>query len=178
MSSEYASIPSSGKLKLKGVKDSKIEKKKKKKTTTSEHNTTTVGAPTHMKGTDDSDFVDNSVVLKHLNPSSSTPGNLPSKSTTISNPTKTATSTTPQPSPNQNPKQNEDPIQPRRDEYEETTTLKTPAELRHELQRRKRLEDRLRKEGGAKTHKQRVEELNRYLSGLSEHHDMPKIGPG
>ncbi|RMD41827.1 hypothetical protein DV735_g3328, partial [Chaetothyriales sp. CBS 134920] len=52
------------------------------------------------------------------------------------------------------------------------------AERRYEEQRRKRLEERLRKEGGAKTHKQRVEELNRYLSGLSEHHDMPKIGPG
>jgi protein FAM32A len=29
-----------------------------------------------------------------------------------------------------------------------------------------------------KTHKQRVEELNSHLSRLSEHHDMPKIGPG
>ena len=29
-----------------------------------------------------------------------------------------------------------------------------------------------------KTHKKRVEELNTYLSKLSEHHDMPKIGPG
>lgn len=29
-----------------------------------------------------------------------------------------------------------------------------------------------------KTHKQRVEELNAHLARLSEHHDMPKIGPG
>lgn len=29
-----------------------------------------------------------------------------------------------------------------------------------------------------KTHKERVEELNSHLSRLSEHHDMPKIGPG
>lgn len=29
-----------------------------------------------------------------------------------------------------------------------------------------------------KTHKQRVEDLNSHLSRLSEHHDMPKIGPG
>jgi protein FAM32A len=36
---------------------------------------------------------------------------------------------------------------------------------------------RLEREG-VKTHKQRVEELNRYLSTLSEHHDMPRIGPG
>jgi protein FAM32A len=49
---------------------------------------------------------------------------------------------------------------------------KTPAERRHEEMRRKRLEERLKREGGVKTHKQRVEELNRYLSGLSEHHDM------
>jgi len=39
------------------------------------------------------------------------------------------------------------------------------------------LDDRLKREG-LKTHKERVEELNKYLSGLSEHHDMPRIGPG
>ncbi|KAF2122872.1 hypothetical protein BDV96DRAFT_593354 [Lophiotrema nucula] len=55
---------------------------------------------------------------------------------------------------------------------------KTEAEKRHEEMRKKRLEERLKREGGVKTHKERVEELNRYLSGLSEHHDMPKIGPG
>jgi hypothetical protein len=33
------------------------------------------------------------------------------------------------------------------------------------------LNDRLQKEG-VKTHKERVEELNKYLSKLSEHHDM------
>lgn len=54
---------------------------------------------------------------------------------------------------------------------------KTEAEKRYEETRRKRLEERLKKEG-VKTHKERVEELNKYLSGLSEHHDMPKIGPG
>jgi hypothetical protein len=35
----------------------------------------------------------------------------------------------------------------------------------------KQLNDRLQKEG-VKTHKERVEELNKYLSKLSEHHDM------
>ena len=48
---------------------------------------------------------------------------------------------------------------------------KTDAELRHEERRRKRLDERLKREG-TKTHKERVEELNRYLSNLSEHHDM------
>lgn len=54
---------------------------------------------------------------------------------------------------------------------------KTDAERRHDEMRRKRLEERLKREG-VKTHKEKVEELNKYLSGLSEHHDMPKIGPG
>ncbi|OAK95497.1 DUF1754-domain-containing protein [Phaeosphaeriaceae sp. SRC1lsM3a] len=54
---------------------------------------------------------------------------------------------------------------------------KTEAEKRHDEMRRKRLEERLKREG-VKTHKEKVEELNKYLSGLSEHHDMPKIGPG
>lgn len=55
---------------------------------------------------------------------------------------------------------------------------KTPAQIRQEEMKRKRLEEKFEREGGVKTHKERVEELNRYLSGLSEHHDMPKIGPG
>jgi len=33
------------------------------------------------------------------------------------------------------------------------------------------LDEKLKREG-TKTHKERVEELNRYLSNLSEHHDM------
>ncbi|GAB7323780.1 hypothetical protein MBLNU13_g07236t1 [Cladosporium sp. NU13] len=57
-------------------------------------------------------------------------------------------------------------------------TGKTDAQRRHEEIKRKRLDERLKREGGAKTHKQRVEELNKYLSTLSEHHDMPRIGPG
>ena len=57
---------------------------------------------------------------------------------------------------------------------------RTDAERRFEEARRKKL---LEKAEGArpellKTHKERVEELNTYLSKLSEHHDMPKIGPG
>jgi len=54
---------------------------------------------------------------------------------------------------------------------------KTASERAYEEMRRKRLADRIAREG-PKTHKQRVEELNKYLSTLSEHHDMPRIGPG
>ncbi|PSN66296.1 DUF1754-domain-containing protein [Corynespora cassiicola Philippines] len=54
---------------------------------------------------------------------------------------------------------------------------KTEAEKRYDEMRRKRRDEKIKKEG-FKTHKEKVEELNKYLSGLSEHHDMPKIGPG
>ncbi|KAI9845018.1 MAG: hypothetical protein M1837_005162 [Sclerophora amabilis] len=54
---------------------------------------------------------------------------------------------------------------------------KTESERRHEEKKRRRLNERLKREG-VKTHKERVEELNKYLSNLSEHHDMPRIGPG
>ncbi|PMD26151.1 DUF1754-domain-containing protein [Hyaloscypha hepaticicola] len=54
---------------------------------------------------------------------------------------------------------------------------KTASERAYEEMRRKRLHERLQKEG-VKTHKEKVEELNKYLSNLSEHHDMPRIGPG
>ncbi|KAL2191810.1 DUF1754-domain-containing protein [Thermothelomyces heterothallicus CBS 203.75] len=59
---------------------------------------------------------------------------------------------------------------------------KTEAERRFAEIKRKRLKElaeskRIRPEL-LKTHKQRVEELNAHLARLSEHHDMPKIGPG
>lgn len=45
--------------------------------------------------------------------------------------------------------------------------ISSPVYPNHLLQ----LDERLKREG-TKTHKERVEELNRYLSNLSEHHDM------
>ncbi|KAK3903424.1 protein FAM32A [Staphylotrichum tortipilum] len=59
---------------------------------------------------------------------------------------------------------------------------KTETERRFAEAKRKRLKEltesgRIRPEL-LKTHKERVEELNAHLARLSEHHDMPKIGPG
>ncbi|KAI1076328.1 DUF1754-domain-containing protein [Whalleya microplaca] len=48
----------------------------------------------------------------------------------------------------------------------------------YEPQMLKMLEDPKTSAEFRKTHKERVEGLNTYLSKLSEHHDMPKIGPG
>ncbi|KAI0120217.1 hypothetical protein GGR51DRAFT_15827 [Nemania sp. FL0031] len=59
---------------------------------------------------------------------------------------------------------------------------KTEAERRHEEAMKKKMQRMLEDPALAsevrKTHKERVESLNTYLSKLSEHHDMPKIGPG
>ncbi|KAH6626900.1 hypothetical protein B0J18DRAFT_153929 [Chaetomium sp. MPI-SDFR-AT-0129] len=65
---------------------------------------------------------------------------------------------------------------------EEDEEAKTETERRFAEAKRKRLKEltesgRIRPEL-LKTHKQRVEELNAHLARLSEHHDMPKIGPG
>ncbi|CAK45619.1 uncharacterized protein An08g06490 [Aspergillus niger] len=63
--------------------------------------------------------------------------------------------------------------EPRADEHESSSagTGKTEAERKYEEMRKKRLQERLKREG-VKTHKERVEELNKYLSRLSEHHDI------
>lgn len=72
--------------------------------------------------------------------------------------------------------------QEREEEEEPTERRKTEAERRFEEARKKKLlelsESANSRPGLLKTHKERVEELNTYLSKLSEHHDMPKIGPG
>lgn len=68
------------------------------------------------------------------------------------------------------------------DQQGPSRSRKTEAERRFEEVRRKKLLELSESAGSRpellKTHKERVEELNTYLSKLSEHHDMPKIGPG
>ncbi|KAJ3379337.1 hypothetical protein HDU84_006735 [Entophlyctis sp. JEL0112] len=65
----------------------------------------------------------------------------------------------------------------------------TEAERRFEETRKKRLEFTVclswivkAAEKAAKTaqksHAERVQELNKYLESLSEHHDIPRVGPG
>ncbi|EPT01516.1 hypothetical protein FOMPIDRAFT_1048672 [Fomitopsis schrenkii] len=54
---------------------------------------------------------------------------------------------------------------------------KTPAEKRFEEVQRKRLAEKVARLAH-KTHKDRVHEFNSKLEALSEHHDIPKVGPG
>ncbi|KAL2110082.1 hypothetical protein VUR80DRAFT_1641 [Thermomyces stellatus] len=68
------------------------------------------------------------------------------------------------------------------EEEEPPVVKKTEAEKRLEEMKRKRFlemaENPEARPELLKTHKERVEELNSFLSKLSEHNDMPKIGPG
>ncbi|OZJ06008.1 hypothetical protein BZG36_01095 [Bifiguratus adelaidae] len=67
------------------------------------------------------------------------------------------------------------------DSSSSTTTDKKPkktaAELKFEEAQRLRQEERIRKQA-AMSHKDRVADFNRRLEELSEHYDIPKVGPG
>lgn len=78
------------------------------------------------------------------------------------------------------PKKEEPQEKDEDEEAEPSTSRKTEAERRFEEARKKRLLEKAETSRPEllKSHKERVEELNTYLSKLSEHHDMPKIGPG
>ncbi|KAI0652029.1 DUF1754-domain-containing protein [Trametes meyenii] len=54
---------------------------------------------------------------------------------------------------------------------------KTAAEKRFEEVQRKRLAEKVARLAN-KSHKDRVNEFNSKLEALSEHHDIPKVGPG
>lgn len=131
-----------GGLKLKGSKPSGIKKKKSKSSKSSSSATASTSTTLTKR------------------PTSTSPP--PAGTPTDSKDTPTSASA----------KDEEDALWRQVEEREAEQDYKTPTEKRHEEMRRKRLEDRLKREGGGRTHKQRVEELNKYLSGLSEHHDM------
>ncbi|TVY12514.1 Protein FAM32A [Lachnellula arida] len=137
-----------GGLKLKGSAPTGIKKKKKSKTSTITTTSTSTSEPT----------------------TSTTLQNPPTEET----PSTSTSSSNPPHDPNHDPTQN---LNLKTLEQKSSSDGKTPSERAYEETRRKRLADRIAREG-PKTHKQRVEELNKYLSTLSEHHDMPRIGPG
>ncbi|RUS23843.1 hypothetical protein BC938DRAFT_474525 [Jimgerdemannia flammicorona] len=54
---------------------------------------------------------------------------------------------------------------------------KTAAELKFEETRRKRQEEKVKK-AATKSHKEKVAEFNQKLEEMTEHYDIPKVGPG
>ncbi|KAI9149368.1 hypothetical protein HJFPF1_11420 [Paramyrothecium foliicola] len=68
---------------------------------------------------------------------------------------------------------------PAKDGEEDRPTELTEAQKHFEEVKRQRLLKMVEKHPELlKSHRERVEDRNKYLSRLSEHHDMPKIGPG
>ena len=57
------------------------------------------------------------------------------------------------------------------------TDKRTAAEKRYDEMIAKREKERVSK-AASKSHRERVNEFNAYLQNLSEHHDIPKVGPG
>lgn len=53
----------------------------------------------------------------------------------------------------------------------------TPAERRYIEQRTQLDVNRLAKEAN-KSHRDRIQDFNQYLANMSEHYDIPKVGPG
>ena len=54
---------------------------------------------------------------------------------------------------------------------------RTAAERRHDAAVAAREAERIRALA-SKSHRERVAEYNAHLASLSEHHDIPKVGPG
>ncbi len=63
------------------------------------------------------------------------------------------------------------------DPHAEVADRRTAAEKRYDEMQAKR-EREMATKMAAKSHRERVNEFNAYLQNLSEHHDIPKVGPG
>ncbi|KAK5581278.1 hypothetical protein RB653_001309 [Dictyostelium firmibasis] len=77
---------------------------------------------------------------------------------------------------------NETIIDKQEHDEEEISNIKvsktlTDAEKKHKEKLNRKEQKRIDKLVN-KSHKEKIEEYNKYLSSLSEHHDVPKVGPG
>ncbi|KZL81928.1 hypothetical protein CI238_06471, partial [Colletotrichum incanum] len=155
---EYASAVGGG-LKLKGAKVGKPKKKKRRDKSDLEKNLETGDEGGGTSGT-------SGALVRHRDDAASEDDNRKKKSKKRGG--------------SQDPGAEADAEESRDDDGR--VVQKTEAERRYEERKRKRLLELAESSSSRpellKTHKERVEELNTYLSKLSEHHDMPKIGPG
>ncbi|XP_031496374.1 uncharacterized protein LOC116261707 isoform X1 [Nymphaea colorata] len=53
----------------------------------------------------------------------------------------------------------------------------TPAEKKY-IEQRAKLDVNLLAKTSGKSHRDRIQDFNQYLANLSEHYDIPKVGPG
>ncbi|KXN70582.1 DUF1754-domain-containing protein [Conidiobolus coronatus NRRL 28638] len=64
-----------------------------------------------------------------------------------------------------------------KDLKDDFTQVKTESELKFEKIQQERMKEKI-KEVSKHSHKDKVAEFNAKLSNLSEHYDIPKVGPG
>ncbi|XP_010277209.1 PREDICTED: protein FAM32A isoform X1 [Nelumbo nucifera] len=55
--------------------------------------------------------------------------------------------------------------------------LLTPAERRY-IDQREKIDVRRLAKNANKSHRDRIQDFNQYLANMSEHYDIPKVGPG
>lgn len=55
--------------------------------------------------------------------------------------------------------------------------LLTPAERRY-IEQRERIDNHRLAKTANKSHRDRIQDFNQYLANMSEHYDIPKVGPG
>ncbi len=60
---------------------------------------------------------------------------------------------------------------------DETADRRTPAERKFDEKQTKLEAEKVAKMA-SKSHRDRVNEFNAYLANLTEHHDIPRVGPG
>lgn len=53
----------------------------------------------------------------------------------------------------------------------------TPAERRY-IEQRERIDVKRLAKTANKSHRDRIQDFNQYLANMSEHYDIPKVGPG
>lgn len=53
----------------------------------------------------------------------------------------------------------------------------TPAERRY-IEQRERIDTHRMAKTANKSHRDRIQDFNQYLANMSEHYDIPKVGPG
>lgn len=53
----------------------------------------------------------------------------------------------------------------------------TPAERRY-IEQRMKIDQYLMAKTANKSHRDKIQDFNQYLANLSEHYDIPKVGPG
>ncbi|XP_051118425.1 uncharacterized protein LOC127242775 [Andrographis paniculata] len=53
----------------------------------------------------------------------------------------------------------------------------TPAERRY-IEQRERIDSHKLAKTSNKSHRDRIQDFNQYLANMSEHYDIPKVGPG